>query len=562
MNTPFDLLSGEWNVRDDNGSHDADRMARLYEGELPEEYSRYFPSSQPKHVINLIKLAWNDLATQVGRIPDLVAQPQDETDKELKAAGKRERIGMSYLRESEPSGKLLMRILAWWLVGTGRGVVLVKPDLEKKLPIFEVRDPRTCKPTFKKVAGNVPVEVQDLLFRYEVSRAEAVELGVATPTPRGGVPITGPATSAPMNDMVEIYELIDDENWLIASSEHMSVNVKHGLGRVPGHVFQGFTPNRKSGLSLFQDQVSLMVAVSMFVSLKLAAADRMVNPVYWVRGHQGSIRVGGSVLNKLGSTGEMGMLTPPTLPQVDRDIDMLTQFGRVLNRNPEVRQGEIASKGSYTSAKTLEQLSEAIDTVVGEYWDIISIGFRHLYRAAFEMDEKMWKNEKKSISGVVRGNRVRDIYKPRVDIGGRWEIDVNHGFSLGGYQGFLQQLQAKEAGVQSKRRAAEAMPGISDVDQLLREIELERMDEAGHALFMALANSGQLDVVIWSKLREEMARNGTPLHKTIEKYEEEIRAQAQQAVDQGGAEAITAAPGPEAPAEEPLPGIPPSALVA
>lgn len=116
----------------------------------------------------------------------------------------------------------------------------------------------------------------------------------------------------------------------------------------------------------------------------------------------------------------------------------------------------------------------------------------------------------------------------------------------------------------SLRRVLEAMPGVSDVDDELRQIELESMDAAGNALFQQQAAQGQLDVILWAKLRKQMAKKGTPLSEVVLKYAEEIAAQAEQATAQGGAEALTAPPGPEEAIPEQaeaLPGIPPSALV-
>jgi hypothetical protein len=68
-------------------------------------------------------------------------------------------------------------------------------------------------------------------------------------------------------------------------------------------------------------------------------------------------------------------------------------------------------------------------------------------------------------------------------------------------------------------------------------------------------------MILWSKLRKQMAKKGLPLSEVIEKYQEEIQAAAQAANQQGGAEALTAPPGPEAPPEQALPGLPPGALV-
>ncbi len=101
---------------------------------------------------------------------------------------------------------------------------------------------------------------------------------------------------------------------------------------------------------------------------------------------------------------------------------MLNQFSRILNRNPEVRQGEVASKGSYTSAKTLEQLAEAIDTVIGGDWDILSPGLEYLFGVMFEMDVTLWPNEEKTISGNLRGRKFLDTYIPIEYIGDRRRI--------------------------------------------------------------------------------------------------------------------------------------------
>jgi hypothetical protein len=160
----------------------------------------------------------------------------------------------------------------------------------------------------------------------------------------------------------------------------------------------------------------------------------------------------------------------------------------------------------------------------------------------------------------MKGKRFMDTYIPQEDIGDRTFIRVDYGFGVGGYQGFLMHLQAKEAKTMSRRRAMEAMPGVSDVDEELNLIDVEDMDEAGKAMFMNQAAAGQLDMPLWAKLRKEMAEKGTPLHEAILKYQEELvqQATAAQEAEQGAltAPSVEAPPGEEAP----LPGLPPQVL--
>lgn len=546
----YQLLEDQVRLRDwTQKQQEMDEMADLYEGTLPARYEKFFPKSVPKHLVQVIPLAWDDLATSAGRLPDFRGEPRNQTQKESKAVGLLEKIAHAYLRNAKPTGKRFMRDLAWWLQA-GRAVAIVTPDWEEKTPRFELRDPRSCYPGPAETVNNSIVKLNDLIFKYELKHSEAVVRGLAPQRDGRGADLS--------NTMVKVIEYIDSQQWLIVSEHGMGRSADHNLGMVPGWVFETFTPNGTGGRSRFKDQVSLMVAMSRLITAKIAFADRLVHPILWTKGHEASLELGPYVINKLGPSGEMGQITPPTQFQVDRDIQMLSQFSRVLNRNPEVRQGEIAAKGTYTSAKTLEQLSEAIDTVVGGDWDIIGPGLEHLMKVAFTMDVELWPDEEKTISGNLKGTRFLDTYTPAKDIGDRRFIRVDYGFGVGGYQGFLMHLQAKEAKTMSRRRAMEAMPGISDVQEEMNLIDLEDMDEAGKALFQQQAATGQMDIVLWAEIAEKMAEEGMPLRKAILEYQERLMEQAQAA--QGTDQLALTPPAPEEPMPEELPGIPGAAL--
>jgi hypothetical protein len=364
-----EVVARDWH----EGQQDMEEMAKIYEGELPARFEQFFPKSVPKHLVQVVPLAWDDLATQAGRLPDLRGEPKDKKRSELKAVGLQEKIAFSYLRTAQPSGKIFMKNLAWWLQ-IGRAVAVVTPDVENQRPSMELRDPRTVYPGIKKSANNSIVELSDLLFKYELDLNEARKRGLA--------PMGDEKDGVKVNRKVKVLEFIDEKQWLIVSEHGMMQRAVHDLGIVPGWVFQTFAPNSKSGKSRFKDQVALMVAISRLITAKIAYADRLVNPILWTKGHEAALELGPYTINRLGPNGEMGQIDPPAQFQVDRDIQMLNQFSRILNRNPEVRQGEISAKGSYTSAKTLEQLSEAIDTVVGSDWDVIGPGMERLLRSA------------------------------------------------------------------------------------------------------------------------------------------------------------------------------------
>lgn len=556
----YDRLDEEIRQRDwSEGQAEMTMLTDIYEGRLPESLAAFFPKKTPRHLVNMVKSAWNDLATQIGRVPEFRHDTLNDSDLELKKVGLLEKIAHSYLRDAMPSASMFMWQLAWYLIGLGRAVAIVRPDKEHGGPVFDLKDPRTAYPRAKKVSGTTIIELEDIMFKYVIPTKTAVAMGLeprAREISRG----FGSSVTFEIPDETQIIEMLDGETWILVSEGGTVMREDHNLGACPAYVFQSFAPNQQFGLSLFKDQVSFMVAISRLMTQKLAFGDQLVNPMIWVKGHEGKLEIGPRTMNRLSPQGAMGIISPPQQLQVDQDIAILERFSRILNKNPESRSGEVQSKGTYTSAKTLEQLSEAIDSVIGQYWDIISVGMQYLMKVAYMMDEKLWPDIEKSISGNKGGQRFLDKYTARKAINGRYFLRVDYGFGLGGYQGFLMHLQAKEAGVMPKRQAMEAMPGISDVDEALRQIELEGMDEAGMVNFQSQAAEGGLDQVVWAKMRERMASQRISLAQVILEYQNELVAQAQAAQGEGNTQALTTPPGSPAPGtetEQP-PGISPS----
>ena len=207
-----------------------------------------------------------------------------------------------------------------------------------------------------------------------------------------------------------------------------------------------------------------------------------------------------------------------------------------------MRQGQVDTKGAYVSSKTLETLASALDTVVGDYWDGISIGMRHLLAGCYKMDEIQWTNNVKRISLNVKGNPIRDTYKPSKDINGRYEIGVFYGFGIGGYQGFLQNIQANQAKMKSRKSAMMEMPGVPDVPQEIREMQLEDLDDAQMALIQSQAVGGTMDALTLAKIRKGVADEGKTIGEIILEMEEELKQQAQDVSDGDGTTSDLTAP--------------------
>jgi hypothetical protein len=129
---------------------------------------------------------------------------------------------------------------------------------------------------------------------------------------------------------------------------------------------------------------------------------------------------------------------------------------------------------------------------------------------------------------------------------------------VGGYQGFLQHMQAADAGLQARQTAMENMPGISDVAEELRKMELETIDEAAKQNLLQQAATGAIDMILLGKIKALVAKKGIPILEAVAKIQEEVQAQAVAA--QGQDQMALTAPPVEAAPEEELPGIPPAVM--
>ena len=207
----FKILDAEVHHRDwAEGQQAITRLAGVYEGELPSEYNKYFPKESPKHIVNMIRLAWDDLATSIGRLPEFRGEPLNQSNKEEKKVSKLEHIAHAYLRNSKPSGKLLMWETAWWLLAS-RAVMLVIPDHKTKMPRITVRDPKSAYPGVKELAGGQIIELSDIIFKYELDADVMQRMGLAVGTEEDSFGRTVTKKKG------QVIEYIDDQQWLICS---------------------------------------------------------------------------------------------------------------------------------------------------------------------------------------------------------------------------------------------------------------------------------------------------------------------------------------------------------
>ena len=199
-------------------------LALVYEGEMPQEYIEFFPKNTPRHDVNFIGLAWDDLAQTTARAPEIQVDPVTLSNPSIRKAAKLEKIVTGYFKAARPFDSAFLFTNAWNLVGLGKMVAVVVPDGKNKVPRFEARDPRNCFPGAKRRVGTYIDELTDLIFETKMKRVEAVKLGLAAASDGDGKMLQG--------DVV-VYEYMDDKIWAQVGPGGQQV-AQHGLGVVPG----------------------------------------------------------------------------------------------------------------------------------------------------------------------------------------------------------------------------------------------------------------------------------------------------------------------------------------
>lgn len=514
-------LLSEWSSRASYYSTDhalMDKLVGVYFGQLPSEFDDYFDENMHVHLINLIRLSWDDLANRAGKLFPVRVTPDNDTPTATKRASNLERISSSWNAAGQVCGSIsrstLQKVIAWWMVGCANAVAMVLPDYEYQTPYFTFRDPRTHYPP----VGWSPytqAKADDALFAYQMSIGE---LKSRYPTKSGEISAkmqkyissSGAKSSRTIErsdeELVWVGEYYHEDVWLVSTlqdnvvilAESMSGDKGHpGVMPVqsmalysPGSSVFGSTTSSGTGTvnsmgssslggakgrSMFADQISIQAAMARMFSQQLDFYDRTLYPIIFHTRLVGqTIRIGPYATNEFDTTDG----NPPKLevisPAHQIDATQMQQFAigmsRMLNRNPESFQGQ----GQADSAKALTQLEAGPTATIRDgIWPSMLEADPKLYQTAAKMEVNVWGNVRKKTRGTPQAPIT---YVPAVDLRDRENsFQVFPGIGVAGYQGQLQIMQELGAENISEETALEQREDIPDAETELRRIEADRI---------------------------------------------------------------------------------------
>lgn len=521
-----------------------DDLVDVYNGSLPSEFNEFFHEDTHVHLINAIRLAWDDLAALAGKVFQLYVRPDNDSDTAAKRAEKQEQIGYGYNRAGRLAGSvdmdLLMKVLMWWVVGTANAVAMVLPDYRHQTPYFTFRDPRTHYPPL----GWNPytqTKLEDSVFAYQMSVAElkaryperAAEIGRKA-SRTYGFAVPGGKKGGEDEVFMWVGEYYHEDVWMVSTLEDTSVLLEQSTssdrdhpGVMPVVPFGLYNPDTAKGRSFFADQISIQAAMARMFSQKLDYFDRTLYPVVFTTPLMGrTLKIGPYAVNEfdmnnLGTAGapRLETISPANPVDADQTIQMALGLSRMLNRNPEAFQGA----GEADSAKALDKLTEGVDRVIrNSVWPAAIGALPVLYSAAARMDLSLWPNTAKKAKGERKGSPFRVNYRPAVDLGeGRaYDFEVETPITVGGYRGTLQTMQLVQAELLSEDSAFEQLEDIPNAKEEQRRVDAFRMKKLALADLQAKVGQGMLQPGALFAIQQAI-KKGEDLTEALDKLERE-----------------------------------------
>ncbi len=480
------------------------------------------PDAWPKPIVaNMIDTSARDQAEVMGAMPSINASSGfNTTQKAKKFAGKRTKIANHYVQASRLGAGSQVTFCDHY--GTyGMGVYVVEPDFERRMPMIRVENPIGTYPEFD-IYGRVTSYTK-------VWNEEAIYLVAKFPHLLRAMQVNavGDAINGWEYQKIEVVKYCDQDqitmylpsksNLIVDSMPNPMKKVYVSIARRPGF--------DKEIRGAYDDAIWVHLAKSKMALLALEATNKAVRAPLILPKDVTSFQAGEDKIFRSDNPQGAGYLEPPNAQWAFQEGNILDLEGRRSMRSPEARTGSVDA--SIITGKGVEALMGGFDTVITTGQTVVGQALTRALEMCFEMDEKLWANEKKTISGVVQGTPFEEDYVPAEDIDGSYAVDVTYGFAAGQdpARAIVALLQLRGDQLVSRDFVQRQLPMELDVVALQAQIDLEQLTDATKQGVMAyaqailpLAQQGGIDpndaLLKLATIMKEREK-GTPVHEAV-----------------------------------------------
>lgn len=480
------------------------------------------PDAWPKPIVaNMIDTSARDMAEVMGAMPSInCASGVITTDKAKKFSGKRTKIANAYVQSSLLNAGKQVTFCDYYNT-YGMAVYVVEPDFEDQIPRIRVENPMGVYPE---------IDLYGRVRSYtKVWREEAIHLVAKFPHLMRVLQsneVGGQAQAGWAEREIEVVKYCDADQITMYLPQHGDQIVDmmpNPLGRVYVSIAKrpGFDQEIRGA---FDDAIWVQLAKARMALLGLEATEKSVRAPLVVPRDVQKMTFGDDAIIRTDN--------PQGVAYVARDMPqfafqegaLLDQEARQATRSPEARSGNVDA--SIITGKGVQALMGGFNTVITTGQSVIATALAKALELCFEMDEKLWPELKKTVSGVVQGTPFEEIYVPKKDIGGSYSVDVTYGFAAGQdpARAIVALLQLRGDQLVSRDFVQRQLPMNLDVTQLQTQIDNEQFTDALKQGIMGymqsilpMAQQGMDPVDALSKMGKliEEREKGTSVHDAV-----------------------------------------------
>lgn len=498
------------------------------------------PDAWPKPIVaNLVDTSARDMAEVMGVMPSVNCTTSIMTTNKAKQFNsKKTKIANWYLIESNLyAGQQI--IAADHYLTYGMAIYVVEPDFKTKRPHIRVENPMGVYPEF---------DIFGRLKSYtKVWREEAVHLVAKYPQLLRVLQANNTPGSEVgwMEREIEVIKYVDNDQivmYLPTQARTIVDRMENPMGKI--YVSIGKRPGFDNEVrGAFDDAIWVQLAKSRMALLGLEATEKTVRAPLAVPRDVQKMTFGDDAIIRTDNPDKIRRVGIDVPQAAMQESQILEQELRVGTRTPEARSGNMDA--SIITGKGVQALLGGFNTVITTGQAVIGEALRIAINLSFEMDEKLWGHDKKTIRGTVQGSPFEETYAPAKDIDGDYTVDVTYGFAAGQdpARAIVGLLQLRGDQLISRDFFQRQLPMNIDVVQMQQQIDNEQFTDAlkqgvmGYMSAipqMALQSQGQFDPV--PELQKvakliELREKGKPVHDAVlevfKPKEQPAQAQAQ-----------------------------------
>ena len=436
-------------------------------GQISQVYPDFFPDGVDANVVaNFIDVVARDLSEVMAPLPAVNCSAANSvSDKARAFADKRTRIASNYFSHSDLSVQMYSG--ADWYLTYGFVPFMIELDEEAKMPRIRIENPIGAYPEFDRYGRCVAFAKRYLMTLGElVSQFPEYEREL----------LGANGYKQDLYSQVEMVRYYDKDQSLIYLPTKKNLVLSYAanpLGKMM--VVVARKPSIDGELrGQFDDVLGIQLLRNRFALLAMEAAEKSVQAPIVLPQDVQELQLGGDAVIRTANPAGVRRVELNIPAGAFTEQNLLNQELRAGTRYPEGRSGNIDA--SIVTGQGVQALMGAFDTQVKSAQAIFASSLRDVISLCFEIDEKMYPEEK-TIRGVDSGSPYEITYKPSRDIKGDFSADVRYGMlaGLNPAQGLIFMLQALGGGLISKDMAMRELPFTVNVTQELEKIEIESM---------------------------------------------------------------------------------------